>query len=181
MICSFFSNFAQNFKQTIMSTSVYLLLGSNKGDRTEYLKSAIDNLKDLGVRVKRTSKIYQAESWGYADADYLNLVAEADVTCNPSVLLEMCHVVEAELGRVRSGKGYSARTIDIDILYYGNDLVDKPNLIIPHRLLQNRKFVLMPLCDLIPDFVHPVLNKTNTQLLAECQDQCRVDFFADNL
>ncbi len=163
-----------------MSTSVYLLLGSNKGNREDYLKKAIDNLKDLGVRVKRISKIYQAESWGYADADYLNLVAEAEVTCNPSVLLEMCHVVEAELGRVRSGKGYSSRTIDIDILYYGNDLVDKPNLIIPHRLLQNRKFVLMPLCDLIPDFVHPVLHKTNTELLNECTDQCRVDVFADN-
>ncbi|MCQ2974571.1 MAG: 2-amino-4-hydroxy-6-hydroxymethyldihydropteridine diphosphokinase [Bacteroidales bacterium] len=160
-----------------MSTTAYLLLGSNIGDRANQLKKSIEGLNNNHIIVKRQSNVYETQSWGYDDDDYLNMVVEVETDLQPLDLLIECNIVEASLGRVRYGGGYASRPIDIDILYYGSEIVDKPNLIVPHRLLQDRKFVLYPLCDLIPNFVHPILNKTNKQLLDICKDECKVKLF----
>jgi len=90
---------------------------------------------------------------------------------NPSELLKRLVIIEKQLGRKRGGKKYVSRTIDIDILLYGEKVIDTADLKIPHPLLEERKFVLVPLCDLAPDLVHPVLNKTFAVLLEECRDE----------
>ena len=147
---------------------VYLSLGSNKGDRIGYIQQATSLLGAVdGVSIIRTSAFYETEPWNmHSDVWFVNAVVEAKTTLPPQKLLEECQRIEEQLGRKRnsSNNSYEDRTIDIDILFYGKEIINEENLTIPHKYLHLRAFTLVPLLELIPDFEHPVLHKSIIEL-----------------
>jgi len=151
---------------------VFLGLGTNLGDREKNLQGALEKIAEfIGIIVSRSS-VYETEPWGFQSSDqFLNMVIGVETNLNPSGLLGRLLMIESLLGRVRDGKQYSSRIIDIDILLYGSQKVDTLSLKIPHPRMLERKFVLVPLCEIAPDFVHPVFGKSMTELLKECKDE----------
>jgi 2-amino-4-hydroxy-6-hydroxymethyldihydropteridine diphosphokinase len=150
---------------------VYLGIGTNLGDREKNMEQALDKIAEVvGIIVSRSS-VYETEPWGFQSSDqFLNMVIGVDTNLKPSGLLGRLLMIESLLGRLRDGKQYSSRIIDIDILLYGRQKVDTISLKIPHPRMHQRNFVLMPLCEIAPRIVHPVLGKTMTELLNECKD-----------
>ncbi len=146
----------------------YLSLGSNKGDRIGFVQQATSLLNATdGISLIRTSAFYESEPWGMeAETWFVNAVVEVKTTLSPQSLLAECQRIESQLGRKRTEgeKGYQDRTIDIDILFYNKDIINDENLVIPHKFLHLRAFTLVPLLELIPNFEHPILHKTITQL-----------------
>lgn len=152
---------------------VYLCLGSNKENKLSYIQQATRMLGDSGhLRVVRASTFYETEPWGNKNQEwFVNAVIEAQVDLSAEALLELCQSVEAKLGRNRDiEERWGARTVDIDILFYDNRILNTERLCIPHNRLHERAFVLVPLMELIPDFVHPVLKKTILQLHEELEN-----------
>ena len=155
-----------------MANYVFLGLGTNLGDREAWLKKALELINESVAPVIACSGIYETEPWGFeTGTDFLNLVAQVHTDLNPAELLKKLALIENQLGRKRGNRKYISRTIDIDILLYGNRVINRPDLKIPHPLIQERRFVLVPLCDLAAELVHPVLNKTFAVLLDECRDE----------
>ena len=146
----------------------YLSLGSNKGDRICFVLQATSLLNATdGISLIRTSAFYESEPWGMeAETWFVNAVVEVKTTLSPQSLLTECQRIESQLGRKRieGEKGYQDRTIDIDILFYNKEIINDENLVIPHKFLHLRAFTLVPLLELIPNFEHPILHKTITQL-----------------
>ena len=146
----------------------YLSLGSNKGDRIGFVQQATSLLNATdGISLIRTSAFYESEPWGMeSETWFVNAVVEVKTTLSPQSLLAECQRIEAQLGRKRTEgeKGYQDRTIDIDILFYNKEIINDENLVIPHKFLHLRAFTLVPLLELIPNFEHPILHKTITQL-----------------
>jgi 2-amino-4-hydroxy-6-hydroxymethyldihydropteridine diphosphokinase len=152
-----------------MHTS-YILLGSNLGDRRKYIASAISEICATLGTVELSSSLYETASWGKHDQpDFLNQVIEIKTNHNPKDLLAGILKIEIDLGRKRIEK-WGSRIIDIDILLYGDQVVDEPELNIPHPFLAFRRFCLMPLNEIAPKFVHPILKKTIQELLFELSD-----------
>ncbi len=153
---------------------VYFLLGSNLGDRNCYLKEARQQIEIAVGKIIRVSAVYETQSWGVADLpDYLNQVAEVKTSLLPAAILEKTQFIEEKLHRERTNKWLS-RTIDIDILFFGEAIINLPQLKIPHPELQNRLFTLTPLDELIPNFVHPILKRTIHTLKQEVNDSLLV-------
>ncbi|RYE26937.1 MAG: 2-amino-4-hydroxy-6-hydroxymethyldihydropteridine diphosphokinase [Sphingobacteriaceae bacterium] len=153
---------------------VYFLLGSNLGDRNGYLNEAKKLLIKTVGREIRSSAVYETQSWGVANLpDYLNQVIEMETDLSPIAVLKKTQEIEEKLHRKRTNK-WDSRTIDIDILFFGKTIINLPKLKVPHPELQNRLFTLVPLNELIPDFVHPVLNKTIHELRLEANDSLQV-------
>ena len=158
-----------------MEKIIFLGLGTNLGDREKNLSMAVDRIGEEIGKVIRCSSVYETEPWGFQSENrFLNMAVMVRSSLRPSGLLGRILMIEAQLGRLRSGKGYKSRTIDIDILLYGSEVIKKEELEIPHPRIQVRKFVLEPLCELAPDMIHPVLKETFTELLAKCGDECGV-------
>jgi 2-amino-4-hydroxy-6-hydroxymethyldihydropteridine diphosphokinase len=152
-----------------MEGGIYLLLGSNMGDRLHHLKEATDRLGDIVM----SSSVYVTAAWGKKDQpDFYNQVIEVDSVLAPADLLKKIQKIEVDMGRKRIEK-WGPRTIDIDILFYRNIIVSKDDLVIPHPEIQNRRFTLIPLRELT-NRIHPVLKKTISQLLEECKDPLQV-------
>ncbi len=153
---------------------IYILLGSNIGDRAAYLAEARKHLQEI-LPIQRVSGIYESAPWGNEAQDsFLNQVLEAKPTAlSPEALLEACQGIELAMGRERK-TFWGARNIDIDLLYMGQLQYQSPTLQIPHPYIAQRRFTLLPLCELIADFVHPVLQKTQSRLLEECSDTLAV-------
>lgn len=149
---------------------VVLLLGGNMGDRLYYLATAAVLLeKQLGPVVQR-SAIYQTAAWGKKDqADFYNQVIICETEKSVAELMPLILAIEAQLGRKRSAK-WDERTIDIDVLLIGDLIISTADLEVPHPRMQERRFVLMPLAQLLPDFLHPVLEKSIKDLLLSCPD-----------
>lgn len=149
---------------------VFLLLGSNLGNRKGYLQKAVDLIEtELGV-VMQKSSIYETEAWGKTDEpNYLNQVVKIDTELSARQVLEKVLQIETRMGRVREEK-WGSRIIDIDILFYGQDIINEPGLIVPHPELHNRKFTLGPLNEIAPDLQHPVLKKSIFQLKSKLKD-----------
>ena len=146
---------------------VYLSLGSNYGDRIGFIQQACSLLSAAEeITVVRTSSFYETEPWGMAsDKWFVNAVIEIKTSLTPLNLLDLCQRIETQLGRKRQADGgYTDRTIDIDILFYNKDIIHEDKLIIPHKYLHLRAFTLVPLLELIPNFEHPVIHKTISQL-----------------
>jgi 2-amino-4-hydroxy-6-hydroxymethyldihydropteridine diphosphokinase len=152
--------------------STYLSLGSNQGDRLESLVKA-SKLIDLQIgNIIKFSPVFESEPWGFeAETSFYNMVIEVETKLTSHQLLSAILQIEKSLGRVRSGKEYSSRIIDIDIIFYGDRIVKDENLKIPHPKMHLRKFVLEPMVDIAPDFVHPFLHKSIAELLADSVDE----------
>lgn len=149
--------------------TVYLGLGSNLGDREDNLKQALNKLGER-LRIEKVSSVYDTEPVGDANQPrYLNLVCEANTTLPPLALLALAKGIESKLGRI--GDSGASRPIDIDVLFYGDQVVNAPGLIIPHPRLQERAFVLIPLAEIAPGLVHPVLCRTAKDLLAGVKEK----------
>ena len=150
--------------QTSDLQAVHLLLGSNLGNRKEILDKAIELIiQKIGVIISQ-SKDYETKPWGVTDQpDFLNLAITIHTKLKPLEILEQTQAIENQLGRVRKEK-WGARLIDIDLMFYGNEIIDEPNLKVPHPLMQERDFALIPLAEIAPDFVHPVFGETVLEL-----------------
>ena len=148
----------------------YLLLGSNLGNRRKYIASALSEIEAKIGSISKSSSLYQTASWGKHDQpDFLNQVIELKTSLKPQDLLSRILSIEAELGRKRLEK-WGSRIIDIDILLYENHIINEPELVIPHPYLAFRKFCLMPLSEIAPELIHPVLKKNIQELLLELSD-----------
>ena len=156
---------------------VYIALGSNLGNRAENLENAVAALKGVGA-VCAQSQVYEtAPLYVVEQPAYLNAVVKVATTLTPEQVLTALQAIENAAGRER-GVRYGARSLDLDILYYGNAVIETETLQVPHPLLAERAFVLYPLCDVAPDFIHPVTGKTSVQMKAGvCGQDVRV--FAD--
>ncbi|MBI2758042.1 MAG: 2-amino-4-hydroxy-6-hydroxymethyldihydropteridine diphosphokinase [Chloroflexi bacterium] len=144
--------------------TVYLALGTNLGDRLANLNTAIDLLSRSTVLGQRSS-IYETPPWGYTDQPaFLNMAVKCETDLDAESLLKRLKQVEVQVGREQSFR-WGPRQIDIDILFYDDLVLESESLTIPHPRLHERAFVLVPLADIAPDYVHPVFKKTVTELL----------------
>ena len=150
--------------------NVYLLLGGNLGDRQAYLKDAISHIETEVAPVVKASAIYETQSWGKTDSpDYLNQVILIQTELSAQTLLQKLLNIEWVIGRTREEK-WGPRIIDIDILFYGDEVIDETDLQVPHPHLHTRRFTLEPLAELAPTLIHPVLLKNILQLKNELTD-----------
>ena len=157
----------------------YLSLGSNLGNRKDNLNEAIFHLKSKAGLIINTSKVYESEPWGLKDQNFfLNQVIKLKTSFSPQHLLKCCKNIEIKMGRSKSIK-WGARNIDIDILYFSKLILNEDDLKIPHPLIQERKFVLLPLNELNKTFNHPTLNKTNSKMLEDCSDNSNIYLYGD--
>ncbi len=152
----------------------YLLTGGNEGDRYLNMQQARTNIELICGRLLQVSSLYETAPWGKTDQpDFLNQVLLIETKWSPRELLKAILHLEEKGGRIRTVKN-APRTIDIDILFYGQMVIEEPGLSIPHPRIADRRFVLEPLNEISPGYEHPVLHKTIHQLLLECTDQLAV-------
>ena len=152
----------------------YLLTGGNIGDRIVSLQQACMKIEKQAGIVLRKSAVYETAAWGVTDQDlFLNQVLLVSTSLPPEELLHTLLNIEQELGRKRIMK-MGPRIIDIDILFYNNEIISTPVLTVPHPQIANRRFVLTPLNEIAPGFVHPLLQKTIAELLEICPDNLEV-------
>lgn len=160
---------------------VYLLTGSNLGNRLQYLQSCKERLETESINVIQCSSVYETASWGSEQLpSHLNQALFVETQYAPLELLSVIHNIENDLGRRRQEK-WGLRTIDIDIIFYNDETIHAENLIIPHPLMHLRKFVLAPLAEIAGEYIHPVFKKKISKLLIDCEDKLDVKIFnSDN-
>ena len=147
-----------------------LLIGGNLGDRTGHLKQAVEQISMLVGKVENVSALYETAAWGVVEQpDYLNQGLLVSTEMDALTLLHTVLEIERNIGRICQQK-WGARVIDIDIIFYNNDIIHLSELKIPHPQLQFRQFVLTPLNEIIPEWQHPVLHQTIGTLLQQCTD-----------
>lgn len=156
----------------MIQNQLILSLGSNIGNRLAFLNDAIAEIHETCGTVVRVSDVYETPSWGFESQAFLNMVVFVHSSKTAQKTLSILQKIEKKLGRnQKNSPVYEARTIDIDIITFNNDIIQSDNLVIPHPLMQKRQFVLRPMLDLKVDFCHPILNMNLQQLLALCTDK----------
>ncbi|TXK48708.1 2-amino-4-hydroxy-6-hydroxymethyldihydropteridine diphosphokinase [Pontibacter qinzhouensis] len=156
---------------------LYLLLGGNLGNRAIYLEQARERLAKRIGEITSSSSLYETAAWGKTDQPaFLNQVLVLQTMLQPEQVLQVIHAIERELGRERI-EHWGARVIDIDILFYEDLVLQTQRLTIPHPQLHMRRFTLLPLAEIAPDLVHPVLDQTSQSLLASCKDELEVNLY----
>lgn len=152
----------------------FILMGGNVGNRLQHLKTALELISIRCGSIVRTSSVYQTAPWGNPDQqDFLNQAILLQTELHPQELMKQLLMVEQRMGRIRDVK-YGERNIDLDILFYNDEIINERHLTIPHPQIPNRRFVLVPMAELNPGFVHPVLHKTIAELLETCPDDLPV-------
>lgn len=153
---------------------IYLLLGTNLGNRKENLEKAFQSIAEQIGSVEETSSLYETEAWGETEQPvFLNQVIKVKTNLSPEELLHHIQAIEQQMGRVRYRK-WGERIIDIDILYYHDQIIRTKDLKVPHPGIPHRRFTLVPLCEIAVEVTHPALHKTQQELLNECTDPLKV-------
>ena len=157
--------------------TVCLLYGGNIGESDYFFERATGILKNVIGNSTVSSSVYVSDAWGFtSDNKFLNKLVLFETDLSAEDVLTTCLETEEFLGRLRSSMpGYSDRLIDIDVLYMEDIIINTKQLILPHPRLQDRLFALVPLCEVIPEFIHPVLQKSNKSLLSLCNDKSKVE------
>ncbi len=145
---------------------IYLGLGSNLGNKRLNILRATEMINEEIGRVLISSSFFESKPWHFeSDNTFVNIALKVDTTLRPEELLTACKKIEREMGRIYTKNGeYEDRIIDIDILFYGEKIIKTENLTIPHETMEQRDFVMIPLCEIAPDFIHPVLKKSIQEL-----------------
>jgi 2-amino-4-hydroxy-6-hydroxymethyldihydropteridine diphosphokinase len=154
--------------------SIYLSLGSNLGDREKNIRDAVAALHKAGIDVTRTSSMYETEPVDYLEQPwFVNMAAEAETELPPAAVLQVLRGIETDMGSKKTvAKG--PRLIDMDILLYGDDVIDTPELQVPHPRMHLRRFVLQPLAEIAPDLRHPISGLNPSQMMAQANDPSTV-------
>ncbi len=154
--------------------TVFLGLGGNLGDRMQNLSLAVDAISRNVGEIQFGSSIYETGAWGNTgQADFLNCVISVLTDLNPIEVLHAIQKIETDLGRIRISR-WAPRTMDIDILFYKDEICNSQDLTIPHPLIEKRRFVLLPMTEIAPYYIHPVLKKNMKELTVLCDDQSEV-------
>lgn len=158
-----------------VNSNIYILLGSNLGDRKKHLHEAKRRILLAGCIVTQSSSMYQTAPWGKTDQpDFFNQVIEISTVLTPLELLKALLQIETDLGRTRKEK-WGERILDLDILFFNDQQITHKDLIIPHPGIVSRRFTLVPLCEIAAEFIHPVLHVSCAMLLKACSDRSRVE------
>ena len=152
--------------------TTYLSLGTNQGNKLQNLQDAIDLIGEKVGAIQKISSVYKTKSWGFEGEDFFNICAKVSTNLNPEKLIQILLEIEEKLGRKRTNsKEYSSRNIDIDILFFDDEIIFSPDLIVPHPRMLERKFVMVPLTEIAPDFKHPIEKQTILMCLQNCDDK----------
>ncbi|MFC2100218.1 2-amino-4-hydroxy-6-hydroxymethyldihydropteridine diphosphokinase [Bacteroidota bacterium] len=158
----------------------YILIGSNKGDRSQMLADACMMIQNNVGNIMQQSSIYETQPWKLTEVSkFLNQAIMVSTNLSPSVLLNKLQIIELILGRVRYNDYYESRPIDLDILFYDQDIINEVNLQIPHPLLHRRLFALVPLMEIANDFIHPIQKLSIFDLIEKCEDKGMIEKIAD--
>lgn len=150
---------------------VYILLGGNLGDPIAILGKAAQYIEERIGKICQRSSFYETEPVGFVhENNFINQVLVCDTALSPKEALSTCLHIEHLMGRVRTGKGYSARTLDVDMLFYEDLIMDTPELTLPHPRMHQRLFTMTPMAEIAPDFIHPVLEVSCNTILENCPD-----------
>ena len=163
------------------NTITYLALGSNQGDKLNHLQKAVDLIFESIGTIESVSRIYKTPSWGFDGADFLNACIEVRTRFSAEETLRKLLQIEESLGRVRGKNGYQDRNIDLDIIFFGNELLNSDKLIVPHPKMSQRKFVLFPMADIAPTLIHPLKNATVSELLEQTEDRSEIEKIPEKL
>jgi deoxyguanosine kinase len=156
---------------------VVLSLGSNLGNKQENISSAIDLIHNSVGTIIKISKLYESPSWGFESENFYNCTVLIHTSKTAQKVLSRLLKIEKELGRKRNESNqYEARIIDIDIIYFNEEIIESENITVPHPKMQERLFVLLPLNDLKLDWKHPILNNKTKELIAVCSDKSQLRF-----
>ncbi len=151
--------------------TAYILLGTNLGDKTANIKTACQKISSGCGTILQHSSLYETSPWGVTEqASFLNCALCLNTPYAPEILLQRLLDIEKEMGRIRIQQ-WGERLIDLDLLYFNREIIRTEQLTLPHPELQNRNFVLVPLCEIAPDYLHPVLGRSNQELLDNCPDE----------
>ncbi|MGY6650368.1 2-amino-4-hydroxy-6-hydroxymethyldihydropteridine diphosphokinase [Wenyingzhuangia sp. IMCC45574] len=155
--------------------TAYLSLGTNLGNKLENLNRALQKLSQLGT-IQKVSWVYQTPPWGFKSDDFYNIALSLTTNLSAFDLIDQLLNIEQELGRTRkeNATGYSARPLDIDIIFFNYEIINTEKLVIPHPRMHDRKFVLIPLLDLTSQYKHPVLKTSLEELLEQCTDNSEI-------
>lgn len=156
--------------------TTYLSLGSNLGNKLEILQQAVDLIaKNIGS-IAKISTVYKTESWGFKSTDFYNICIQVFTSLNPEDLLKSIHEIEFSLGRTQDlSNKYKARSIDIDVLLFDDEIIFSKELIVPHKNMLKRKFVMVPLAEIAPNLIHPIEKKRIQTCLSNCTDNGKIE------
>lgn len=155
-----------------MSTITYLSLGGNLGNTIEIFQNSMEILTKKVGKITQISSLYQTAAWGpIPQNDFINQVIEVETKLSAQELMDILLEIELQQGRVRQER-WGPRTLDLDIIFFGEQLISTENLEIPHPRMEDRKFVLIPMVEINPNLIHPISRKSIRQILLECKDEC---------
>ena len=155
----------------------HILFGSNIGDKNEIFAQACQLINNRCGLIEAVSSAYESEPWGFEAGEwFLNRLVVVETKLEPEEMMRLLLEIESELGRIRhpETRGYTSRRADLDILYFGSRIIVTDTLVVPHPRLHKRRFALLPMCEVAPNFVHPAFHLTQTELLARCPDTLEV-------